>query len=104
MDAHKAGIDIIIKEGLANGRALLHPKFIQTSHELDCKPDQLALGAILSQPFQPRVLSGAVSVEQLVSNMSSLDVQEKLTSTKAGRQILQRLMCECRIESELLSL
>lgn len=100
IDAHKAGIDIIIKEGLANGRALLHPKLIQISHQLDCKPDQLALGAILSQPFQPRVLSGAVSVEQLGSNMSSLDVQEIFISSKAGQLSLDRLMCDCRIESE----
>ena len=100
IDAHKAGMDIIIKEGLANGRALLHPKLIQISHEMDCKPDQLALGAILSQPFHPRVLSGAVSVEQLGSNISSLDVQEILSSTNAGQTYLHRLMCECSMESE----
>ena len=99
-EAHEAGMDIIIKEGLANGRALRHPKLIELSNKLGCKPDALALGAILAQPFQPRVLSGAVTGDQLCSNLSALDVMEKLTSTEEGKEILQQLMKECCMDSE----
>ena len=100
-EAHEAGMDIIIKEGLANGRALRHPALLELSNKLGCcEPDALALGAILAQPFQPRVLSGAVTGEQLRSNLSSLDVQEKLTSTNDGKEILQQLMKECCMDSE----
>ena len=126
LEAHANGVDVIIKEGLANGRALLHPRLLELARSLDCEPDMLALGAVLSQPFMPRVLSGAVSVEQLRSNMGSLyyprmsaknggnggdvwtletssrhlGVEEMLTSTKEGRDGLRRLMSECRMESE----
>lgn len=126
LEAHANGVDVIIKEGLANGRALLHPRLLELARSLDCEPDMLALGAVLSQPFMPRVLSGAVSVEQLRSNMGSLyyprmsakngdnggdvrtletssrrlGVEEMLTLTKEGRDGLRRLMSECRMESE----
>lgn len=116
-EAHAAGMDIIIKEGLANGRTLRNSKLLEFAHTLDCQPDQLALGAILAQPFQPRVLSGAVTAEQLRSNLGALyptikettpgneesvpGVEEKLSSTKEGRETLQRLMKECCMESEV---
>ena len=93
---------------LANGRALKHPKLIELAAKLGCKSDQLALAAILAQPFSPRVLSGAVNVEQLQSNLGSMypigddtkGVVEMLTSTKEGKEILQQLMEECQKESE----
>ena len=65
-------MDIIIKEGLANRRALRYPKLLELSQALDCPPDQLALGAILAQPFKSRVLSGAVTANQLRSNFGAL--------------------------------
>jgi len=100
LEAHDAGMDIIIKEGLANGRTLQHPKLIELAKKFDCASDALALGAILAQPFQPRVLSGAVSSEQLSSNLDALKVSEKLTSTPEGKEILQQLMEGCKMESE----
>ena len=72
VEAHNAGMDIIIKEGLANGRVLSHPSLVELSQQLSCNPDQLALGFVLAQPFKARVLSGAVTVEQLRSNLGSL--------------------------------
>lgn len=112
-DAHAAGMDIIIKEGLANGRSLRHPKLIELAQTLDCQPDQLALGAILVQPFQPRVLSGAVTADQLCSNLgalystgskkdgdTTLGVEAKLTSTEEGKEVLQQLMKGCCMKSE----
>ena len=115
MEAHAAGTDIIIKEGLANGRALLHPKLLELSQKLNCSPDQLALGAILAQPFEPRVLSGAVTIEQLRSNLGALcsidgedngvaesaqGVAERLTSTNEGMSVLKDLMEGCCMKSE----
>ena len=121
LEAHASGVDVIVKEGLANGRALQHPRLLELSRALDCEPDQLSLAAVLSQPFRPRVLSGAVSAEQLRSNMGSLyprsangvgdvrstetssrrsGVGQMLTSTKEGQDGLRRLMSECRMESE----
>lgn len=114
-EVHASGMDIIIKEGLANGRTLRHPKLSEyaSKTELNCTPDQLALGAILAQPFQPRVLSGAVTPEQLSSNLGAMypitgddvGVVEKLTSTTEinegeGKEILQHLMKDCCMESE----
>jgi len=101
LEAHEAGMDIIIKEGLANGRALRSSKLTAVSKDLDCAPDQLALGAILAQPFQPRVLSGAVTAEQLRSNLKSLQVSETLASTKDGNAALEQLMEGCRMKSEM---
>lgn len=111
LDAHAAGMDIIIKEGLANGRALRHPELMKQSQTLGCLPDQLALGAVLAQPFRPRVLSGAVTVEQLRSNLGSLypstlddakivaGVEERLKSTNGGKESLVNLMKGCCMES-----
>jgi hypothetical protein len=100
-------MDIIIKEGLANGRALNHPKLIELSQTLDCETDQLALAAILAQPFQPRVLSGSVTSAQLRSNLGSLysidgnmSVSERLVSTAEGKEVLQQLMDSCKMESK----
>jgi aryl-alcohol dehydrogenase-like predicted oxidoreductase len=97
LTAYEAGLDIIIKEGLANGRALNHPAMVQYAAKLSCEPDQLALGCILAQSFQPRVLSGAVTSEQLESNWKSLAVSEQLTRDPA---LLQEIMQACVVESK----
>jgi aryl-alcohol dehydrogenase-like predicted oxidoreductase len=97
LTAHEAGMDIIIKEGLANGRALKHPAVVEYAAKLSCEPDQLALGCILAQPFLPRVLSGAVTPEQLESNWKSLAVSEQLASDPA---LLQEIMQACVVESK----
>jgi aryl-alcohol dehydrogenase-like predicted oxidoreductase len=123
LEARASGVDVIVKEALANGRALRHPTLLELSRALDCGPDQLALGAVLSQPFRPRVLSGAASAEQLRSNFGALHLRRSaddaegvvrsteetpcrsgaeriLTSTKEGQDSLRRLMIECRMDSE----
>jgi len=109
IEAHESGMDIIIKEGLANGRTLSNPTLKELSSTLNCQPDQLALAAILAQPFQPRVLSGSVTVDQLRSNLGSfysiedpesMSVAERLVSTAEGKEVLQKLMESCKMESE----
>lgn len=90
LEAHEAGIDIIIKEGLANGRALRSPAMAKYSSKLDCEPDQLALACILAQPFCPRVLSGAVTADQLSSNLQAEVIAEKLRGdTSLLREIME---------------
>ena len=84
LEAHEAGMDIIIKEGLANGRILRNNPVVEKyAKQLSCSPDAVALGFILAQPFQPRVLSGAVTSDQLISNLKALEVAEKLKNDPA---------------------
>ena len=96
-EAHKAGLDIIIKEGLANGRALRHETVQKYAKEMGCEPDQLAIACILAQSFEPRVLSGAVTSDQLSSNWKALDVADKLRKDTA---LLSQIMEECKMDSE----
>jgi aryl-alcohol dehydrogenase-like predicted oxidoreductase len=95
--AREAGLDIIIKEGLANGRALKHPAVVHYATKLSCEPDQLALGCILAQPFQPRVLSGAVTPQQLESNWKSLEISKQLQNDTA---LLTEIMQACVVDSK----
>lgn len=100
LEASEAGMDIIIKEGLANGRVLQHP-LLQEMIDRESKlsdigttVDQLALAAILVQPFQPRVLSGAVTVDHYDSNMKAVQIAEVL---KENPHLLKELMQGCKI-------
>lgn len=97
LDAHEAGMDIIIKEGLANGRALKNAFVLKYASQLQCEPDQLALGCILAQPFEPRVLSGAVTPEQLEANYKAMQVSEEL---KDNQTLLREIMESCVVTSE----
>lgn len=97
LDAHNAGMDIIVKEGLANGRVLSLDPILAHAKKLSCAPDSLALGCVLAQPFQPRTLSGAVTPEQLESNLKAEDVSEILKGNKA---LLESIMKDCLMESE----
>src|SRR5262249_4916657 len=80
--ARAAGLVVVVKEGLANGRltsrntdgdfaprrALLES--LARSH--GCSIDALALAAALAQPWASVVLSGAATVEHLRSNLDAL--------------------------------
>jgi len=96
LKAHAAGMDIIIKEGMANGRVLKNPILQEYSNKLSCAPDQLALACILAQPFQPRVLSGAVTPDQLESNLGAEAVAKEL---KEDPVFLAEIMEKTRMES-----
>ncbi|MGW1915173.1 aldo/keto reductase [Streptomyces sp. NPDC002076] len=82
-EAHDAGLTVIVKEGMANGRlAAPHaPEMLRAVAEesgLGC--DAVALAWILRQPWAGVVLSGAATVTQLVSNLHApavdLDVDQ----------------------------
>src|SRR5205085_12357809 len=73
--AHSAGVGIIVKEALANGRLTERnddPAFAAQRRRLDeaagrlgTALDALALAAVLARPWVDVVLSGAATVEQL---------------------------------------
>jgi aryl-alcohol dehydrogenase-like predicted oxidoreductase len=96
-EAHAAGVDIIIKEGLANGRALRCPVLVEYATKLSCTADALALGCILAQPFQPRVLSGAVTSSQLESNLRAEEVAKTL---RKDPDLLAEIMSKTILNSE----
>jgi aryl-alcohol dehydrogenase-like predicted oxidoreductase len=71
-EAHMAGVRVVIKEALANGR-LAEPD--ARFDALGATPDQIALAAALSRPWADIVLSGAATVAQLESNVGARSVQ-----------------------------
>jgi aryl-alcohol dehydrogenase-like predicted oxidoreductase len=75
-EAHDAGLTVMVKEGLANGRlAVQAPEPVRAAAEQHgVGPDAIALAAVLQQPFVDVVLSGAASPEQLRSNVDALRV------------------------------
>ncbi|MFH9402814.1 aldo/keto reductase [Streptomyces sp. NPDC017638] len=71
-EAHEAGLTVIVKEGLANGRlAAPHApdalRDVAAATGLGC--DAVALAWILRRPWAGVVLSGAATVPQLLSNL-----------------------------------
>lgn len=71
-EAHDAGLTVIVKEGMANGRlAAPHAPDVLTSvaEETGMGCDAVALAVILRQPWAGVVLSGAATVNHLVSNL-----------------------------------
>jgi len=79
--AHRAGLGVIVKEALANGRLTGRnddPGFIPArlaleaeASRLGVEPDALALAAVLARPWADVVLSGAATVAQLRSNLQA---------------------------------
>jgi aryl-alcohol dehydrogenase-like predicted oxidoreductase len=84
-EAHAEGWGVIVKEALANGRLAPHnddPSFIAKRAILDAiaghhgvTTDALALSWVVSQDFVDVALSGAVTTEQLESNLAALQVE-----------------------------
>jgi aryl-alcohol dehydrogenase-like predicted oxidoreductase len=83
-DAHQAGMGIIVKEALANGRLTPRndePEFQKKREMLErvaanyeTTIDAIALAAILKQPWVDVVLSGAATVDHIGSNVKALDI------------------------------
>lgn len=84
-DAHDAGLGVIVKEAVANGRLTPHGALAPEQRSLlaaavDGAPpvDQIALAAALAQPWADVVLSGAVTVDQLASNAAAVDLVDRV--------------------------
>jgi aryl-alcohol dehydrogenase-like predicted oxidoreductase len=76
--AHDAGLGVIVKEALANGRLTARGDaegpLATAARERGTTPDALALAAVLAQPWVGVALSGAATVDTLRSNLAALDV------------------------------
>ncbi len=75
--AHVTGMGVILKEALANGRLTARGDVRRVQTEAERRgttSDALALAACLAQPWADVVLSGAATVEQLESNLGSLEL------------------------------
>jgi len=73
-EAHGAGLGIIVKEALANGRLLELDAIRRRAQHLDVTSDAIAIAAALAQPWADVVLSGAVTSGQLRSNVAAVDL------------------------------
>jgi aryl-alcohol dehydrogenase-like predicted oxidoreductase len=79
-EAKACGWGVIIKEALANGRLTKRGNgahLAALEHEAAAHRttvDALALAAVLSQPWCDVVLSGAVTIEQLGSNLNAVSI------------------------------
>jgi aryl-alcohol dehydrogenase-like predicted oxidoreductase len=75
--AHDAGMGVIVKEAVANGRLAGResaPVLQEVADAHAVTPDALAIAAALAQPFVDVALSGASTVAMLASNLRALDV------------------------------
>ncbi len=82
--AKAAGLRVIVKEPLANGRlaATSAPApLAQAAARLNVGPDAVALAAALAQPFVDVVLSGAVTTAQLAANLRARAVDGAKAAT-----------------------
>lgn len=76
VEAHQAGVSVVIKECFANGRLApgsSDPSMgvrlaAQIASDLDVGLDQLAVAAAVRQPWASRVLTGAVTAAQIESH------------------------------------
>src|SRR5262249_49079112 len=76
--AHGAGMGVIVKEALANGRLAARgdqPAFLALADELGVAPDALSLAHVLARPWVDVALSGAATAEQLLSNLGAREVE-----------------------------
>ena len=75
--AHDAGMGVIIKEALANGRLTsrggIEP-LVRVAERLGTAPDALAIAAVLAEAWVDVVLSGAETVDQVKSNVAAVEV------------------------------
>jgi aryl-alcohol dehydrogenase-like predicted oxidoreductase len=83
-DAHDAGMTVVVKESLANGRLshgiqdeMAFPSVAQIRELAESRGttvEMLALGAALARPWADVVLTGAATVGQIQSNAAALEL------------------------------
>ena len=76
--AHAAGMEVYVKEALANGRLTDrggNAALAAAARQRGTGPDAIALAAVLAQPWAGVVLSGAATVAQLEANLRATDVE-----------------------------
>ena len=88
--AHAAGMRVIVKEAVANGRLAgqaAPPELADAARERGVGPDALALAAALAQPWSDVVLSGASTTAMLDSNLAARRVDVGSPSSRARRAV-----------------
>jgi aryl-alcohol dehydrogenase-like predicted oxidoreductase len=73
--AHGAGMRVIVKEAVANGRLTgraAPPALLAAARERGVGPDAVAIAAALAQPWSDVVLSGASTEAMVDSNLAAL--------------------------------
>jgi len=85
VEAHRAGLRVIVKEGLANGRLTERNRvrsfagkravLDRIAKRLGATIDAVALAVVLAQPWADVVLSGAGTTEQVRSNLGAHSVR-----------------------------
>jgi aryl-alcohol dehydrogenase-like predicted oxidoreductase len=87
-EAHAAGMKVVVKEALANGRLshenrdqadLLFPavaRIRELAKSRGLTVETLALGAALARPWADVVLTGAATVGQIQSNVAALNAYD----------------------------
>ncbi|MFF2378329.1 aldo/keto reductase [Streptomyces xiamenensis] len=73
-EAHAAGLTVIVKEAMANGRLAgeaAPPALREIAREHGTGPDAVAIAAVLHRPWVGIVLSGAATVPQLTGNLAA---------------------------------
>jgi aryl-alcohol dehydrogenase-like predicted oxidoreductase len=88
--ADAAGLSVIVKEALANGRLTARggdARLVDAAEKRAVSPDALALAAALAQPWADVVLSGAATVPHLESNLTAptIDYDEELAGLTEDR-------------------
>jgi aryl-alcohol dehydrogenase-like predicted oxidoreductase len=86
--AKRAGLRVLIKEAMANGRLAVTAapdELRAVAARLGTTPDAVAIAAACAQPFADVVLSGAVTTEQLASNLRARDLD--------GAPLVDELSC-----------
>ncbi|MDN3022308.1 aldo/keto reductase [Streptomyces sp. S.PB5] len=88
-EAHDAGLTVIVKEGMANGRLAdpYAPEALRAvAAETSLGADAVALALILRQPWAGVVLSGAAATNQLASNLHAavVDLDEDQLARLTG--------------------
>jgi aryl-alcohol dehydrogenase-like predicted oxidoreductase len=76
--AHAAGMGVIVKEALANGRLTARgdqPAFLALAAEAGVAPDALALAHVLARPWVDVALSGAATAEHVESNLTARTIE-----------------------------
>jgi aryl-alcohol dehydrogenase-like predicted oxidoreductase len=82
-EAHEAGLGVIVKEVVANGRLTPRNPGLVAGLGLagrDFGLDAVVLAAALRQPWASVVLSGAATPEQLMSNLSAQEVPDDVVA------------------------
>ena len=75
--AHESGLQVLVKEALANGRLAprgAEPALAEAARERGTSEDAVALAAALARPWADVVLSGAATVAQLESNLAAREL------------------------------